>query len=456
MTAWFDRSVVTRAGAVGTLAALVVACGGGEATSPRTTTEPPSQKNVELHFCQSDYPIWVAVQRSGSDWTRVLPDADRVFRMALGSAGGVAIVWSDPSTVVLYASADELNAGFKSCQDQQTVGKTVTGTVAGVPATDVTYVALGPVDGVPSLGDSLFVVQGVPDGPRDLFAAHGGIAGSALSFSEFILRRGVNLAANGVIPRLDFHSSEAFAAATVSVSLSNLAATPSLSVDLVTSTGVDEPLYFSTAAGAQQTVVGLPSSRLTSGDLHRIGVTEQLSQGTSSGGSRFVDAYTAAMTNRTITLGPQLVQPTMSVLSSTPYQRWRVLVPMQSEYSQYADMEFDDANGRSIFVLATRAFSPTGTAWDLTMPDFKNTSYDLTWGLQPGGNPTWIVGVFGGDGTVFQNPTDGSLVRGSVVFKLSGASDRSAETSVTRMPPASMKRERSLRQRMRLGLSRGG
>jgi len=449
MTAWFDRSVVTRA-AVGTIATLVVSCGGGESTSPQQT-ETPAVKNVELHFCLSDYPVWVAMQRSGADWTRVLPDADRAFRMALGPAGGVAIVWSDPSTVVLYASAGELNEGFKTCPDPQTVGKTVTGTVAGVPTNDVTYVALGPADGVPSLGDSLFVVQNVPDGPRDLFAAHGNVAGSALAFSEFILRRGVNIAANGVIPRLDFHSSEAFPAATASVSIANFAASPSLAVDLITATGVEEPLYFG-GASAQQTVVGLPSSRLAAGDLHRIGVTEELPQGTAQGGSRFVDAYTTAMTNRTITLGPQLTQPTMSVLSSSPYQRWRVLVPMQSEYSQYADMEFDDAVGRSVFILATRAFSGTATSWDLTMPDFKNTSYDLTWGLQPGGTPTWFVGVFGGDGTLFQNPADGSVVRGSVLYKLSASSDRTAETAMARTPP-SMDRRRSVRQAMRRGLS---
>jgi hypothetical protein len=454
MISWFDRSVVTRAVAVGILAAFIVSCGGGESTSPQqTNTEPPpQQKNVTLTFCLSDYPIWVAMQRNGADWTRVLPDADRAFRMALGSAGGVAIVWSDPATVVVYASADELNEAFKSCQDQQTVGKTVSGTVAGAPASDLTYVALGPADGVPALGDSLFVVQNVPDGPRDLFAAHGNVAGSALAFSEFILRRGVNIAANGVIPRLDFHSSEAFPAATASVSVANLASSASFSVDLLTASGVEEPLYFGTAA-AQQTVVGLPSSRLTAGDLHRIGITEQLPEGTSPAGSRFIDAYTAALTNRTITLGPQLAQPTMTILSSSPYQRWRVLVPVQSDYTQYADMEFDDANGRSIFVLMTRGFATPGTSWDLTMPDFKNTSYDLTWGLQPGGTPSWIVGVFGGDGTVFQNPADGSIVRGSVLYKVSGSADRTAESATAKLSSPRMERRPSLHQAMRARLS---
>jgi len=451
MIAWFDRSVVTRAGAVGALAALLVSCGGGDSTSPQQNTESPSQKNVELHFCLSDYPVWVAAQRSGADWARVLPDADRVFRIALGSAGGVTIVWGDPSTVVLYASASEINEAFKSCQDPQTVGKTVSGTVAGVPASDVTYVALGPADGVPAIGDSLFVVQNVPDGPRDLFAAHGTVAGSALAFSEFILRRGVNVAANGVVPRLDFHSSEAFKATTASLTLTNFASSPSLSVDLITATGVEEPLYFG-AAGAQQTVVGLPTSRLTAGDLHRIGVTEPLPQGTSPGGSRFIDVYTAELTNRTVTLGAQLTQPTMSILSSSPYQRWRVLLPVQAEYTQYADMEFDDANGRSIFVLVTRGFGSPGTAWDLTMPDLKNTSYDVTWGLQPGGTPTWIIGAFGGGGTVFQNPADGSVVNGSVLYKVNGSSDRAAETAMTRISSPSMERRRSLRQAMRRGL----
>lgn len=452
MTAWFDRSDVTRAGAVAALAALLVSCGGGDSTSPQQNTESPSQKNVELHFCLSDYPVWVAAQRTGSDWARVLPDADRVFRMALGSAGGVTIVWSDPSTVVLYASASEINEAFKTCQDQQTVGKTVSGTVASVPASDIAYVALGPVEGLPNIGDSLFVVQNVPDGPRDLLAGHGGIVGSAIGFSEFILRRGVNIAANGVIPRLDFHSSEAFPATTASVSIANFASSPSLSVDLMTANGVEEPLYYGTGI-AQQTVFGIPASRLIAGDLHRIGVTEALPQGTSPGGSRFVDAYTTAMANRTVTLGPQLTQPTMSVLSSSPYQRWRVLLPVQSEYTQYADMEFDDAVGRSVFILMTRGFAAPGTAWDLTMPDLKNTSYDVTWGLQPGGSPTWIVGAFGGDGTVFQNPTDGSVVRGSVLYKLSGSSDRAAETAKARMSPLSVERRRSFRQAMRLGLT---
>ena len=454
MTAvWFDRLAVTRAATVGAVAALIASCGGSESTSPKVTESPPV-KNVELHFCLSDYPVWVAMQKRDGEWARVLPDADRVLRMALGSTGGVAVVWSDMNTIVLYASAEEMNEAFPACQDQQVVGKTVSGTVAGVPTNDVAYVALGPVAGVPTPGDSLFVVQNVPDGARDLFAGHGTLSASGLAFSEFILRRGVNVAANGVVPRLDFHSGEAFPATTASVSLANFASSPALSVDLTTPTGVDEPVYHNPTAGAQQTVVGLPSSRLAPGDLHRIEASEQLAQGTVAGGSRFVDVYTTSMTNRTIALGPEIAQPTMSIVSSTPSQRWRVLLPVQAEYGLYADMEFDDASGRAIFVMTTRGFSAPGAAWDLTIPDFKNTSYDPTWALQPGTIPTWFIGAFGGDGTVFQNPTDGMVIRGSVLFKLTGSSDRGASTAIAGASSPVMERRRSLRQTMRLRLSR--
>jgi hypothetical protein len=458
------RSVIRRAVvAVGmALASTAMGCGGGsggESTGPKrsdssSSTAPP--KNVVLNFCATDYPLWVAMQPKGGDWTRVLPDADRAFRFALGASGGVAVVWSDPFTLILYATAEEVNAAYGSCDPGSTVPlKVVSGTVAGVPAGDVAYVALGPADGAPAVGDSAFLVRDVPDGPRDLFAAHGRLGSASFTTSEFILRRGVNIAANGTVPRLDFRSNESFGAVAASISLANFVS-PSLSVGLLTPSGIDEPLFYVPAAGAQQTVVGLPAARVLPGDLHEIDVVDPIARDETSSGSRFVNAFASAMTNRTLTLGPPIAQPAISMISETPYQRWRVFLTAQSEYGELAEVELDDDSGRGVTIIATRGYAAPGVAWELTIPEFKNINYSSAWGLPSGTVPFWFVAAVSGDGKIFQAPSDGTIVRGSTRSSLSGSANLAPRATTSSGIVPSGRPLRSLRQANRIDISNRG
>ncbi len=99
------------------------------ATLPVTITAAP--KNLSLRFCSLLYPIWVAVQAEGGKWIQVKPDADSVFRVAIGSGGGVATVNSFKNLDVVYGSVDDLASIFTPCQVAPFGSKKVSGDVAG-------------------------------------------------------------------------------------------------------------------------------------------------------------------------------------------------------------------------------------------------------------------------------------------------------------------------------------
>jgi hypothetical protein len=121
------------------------------------------------------------------------------------------------------------------------------------------------------------------------------------------------------------------------------------------------------------------------------------------------------VTNRTLTLGPQIAAPTITVAATTPYVRHRVQLARQTEYSQAVLPQFEQngqnggPNYRSVSIQASAGyFGGNPTTWDITVPDLSAASGFLaTWGLQTTATTSYTIGAIGGPGDFTAAATDG-------------------------------------------------
>ncbi len=384
--------------------------------------------DVGLSFCAAEAPLWVGFQSEGGAWQRATLGANNVARVNItGARGAVAYVVQGGTgaaasyqTTVVYGTATELNGYGTNLCTNVVGGKSVTGTVAGVGATDQAAITLG--DATANITGSNFRIDDVQPGPRDLLAVRSSIdlATFSIAPNRVILRRNQNIPNGGTIPVLDFGSAEAFAPASARITVGGLGANEVgiPFVALQTANGASAPFFTGFAAvltggTGPQTYYGLPTDRLAAGDLHQataIGFTRN-GQNIDASVGRIVTQYFRTVADRTVTLGPVLNAPTVSS-SNSPYPRPRVQLARQAQYGDGFAATFSQASAptRSVAMVALASYLQGGSTWDLTFPDFTGApGFDATWMLRSGVATDWQVIASGGQGItqLGQIPTEG-------------------------------------------------
>jgi uncharacterized membrane protein len=356
--------------------------------------------NVTWQFCDTDrFPLWFAYRDGTSGaWTRVLPGANQTYSFTINAdRGGVAFViddgGSDFDVAMFYYTRAELTAlGTAECQNNPG-RKTLTGTVAGLGAGQSATVAIGTGTGTASLNGPVTVTN-VLDGPTDLFAARTSLNIPTLSTvpSAFVLRRNVNLPNNGSFGTVDFNGAEAFAPATANYTIGNAGA-DNLTVTMGFSTANGASGFFAfgplTGGGTTRPVYGVPSARTQAGDLHY--VLAIAVSGTSI--IRQVAGYNREMTDRTLTLGPVLAEPTVSTVATAPYRRLRATGTIPPEYNQAVGIAYTQSGGTGrSWTISMSAGYAGGTAYDLEVPDLTGVAgFNASWGLVNGLATDWAV-----------------------------------------------------------------
>ena len=350
--------------------------------------------NVTWQFCDTDrFPVWFGYQDGASGaWTRVLPGANQTYSFTINqNVGGVAYVDVDgsggPLVVVLYNTRTELTGlGLAECVTNP-LNKAVNGSVAGLGAgqrADV-YLGLGTTS-VPANGP--FSITNVDDGPTDLFAARSVLDLGTFSQTpdRFILRRNLNPANNSTLPLLDFGAAEAFAPATATYTIANAGSDIlTLTTGFSTSRGISGFFTFGplTGGGAARTVYGVPLARTEAGDLHQVFVNAVA--GTTS--IRSAAQYNRELVNRTITLGAELMMPTISTITNSPYARLRAVGTFQADYPDAVGASFTQSAGagRSWAVNASRGYLNNAAAYELALPDLSGAAgfNAVAWGSPP-------------------------------------------------------------------------
>ena len=411
MTGSATTSAVTFAAASGLAAGsypvVITAAGTGVTNATSTVTvnvsAPIGGTGIALSYCAADAPVWLAVQDGNGAWSRVQPNVGTNtynFTVASGRAGIATVdtVGAGFDVGVLYATTAELN-GFGSGFNVLNAcgGKTVTGSVSGVSATQLAIITLGYSSAsAGSILGNTFTLRNVADGAQDLVATRTDAA--SFTTDRVIIRRALNVANNGSIPVLDFGSAEAFAPVNATVSVTGLAAndTASLASLFYGVRGSSFALIGSvseyTSAMASRPIAALPAAQLQTNEIQQVSAT--VSRDNTA--SRNAGIFFRTPSTLAIALGPALGAPTVARTATVPYVRPRFQLAAQSEYNRYLSGQFTQASRNRAFTFSMSGAYAAG-AWDVTMPDFSGvTGWQNSWGLIDGTPLSWDASAFGG------------------------------------------------------------
>jgi hypothetical protein len=379
----------------GNYTVTVTASGAGvaDATSTLSVTvnQSSSGGSIMFTYCEaSGLPDWFAVKDGDGAWMQVTPDPPNTFSFDINaSTGGIATVTEasgEAQLQVILASKQEIEAFATGQCPGSGVTKTVMGSVAGLQATEQASINMGGAFASAGLGQTQFTLAGVNDGPVDLLAS--AVAIQTQTVTGMIIRRDLNPADGSTLPVLDFGSSEAFAPSVHTVTVNNAMGQQTLPAVLyVTANGAISTAFFQSFGGNQ--FFGVPPAHQATGDLHWLTVTAFTDQ--QADNIRLAARFFEVAADQTITLGPQLSQPTISVAATAPYVQPRVELATQDEYESFWTVQYLQNDGPSAGFLVLEGYG-VGSTLDLTVPDFSGVSgWSNDWGMQAGTQVQWFV-----------------------------------------------------------------
>lgn len=411
----------------------VTITGSGTGITNATTTlnitvpQPSSGGNVTWQFCAlTGIPIWVAAQNgnAGSPWVRVTAGSNNTFSFDITTVGAIAFVSQSGSSytlTVVYGTRAELNAqGTGGACVGSPTGKTVTGTVAGLTSA-LEFASLTMAGAAASAQQAMptFTLNNVPDGNRDLLATRSvlNLTTGSLAVNKAIIRRNLNPPNNSSLGTIDFGGSEAFDPVNKQLTIAGGAGGSEILSAfnyLYTSNGTFGLLGLGFLAGTVYDVPTVPLARTVAGDVNVITAIGTTFTGGDPSAIRSTFASYRDPANQTLTLGPQLNVPTISVVSTTGYARLRSMVARQSEYDNSWQAIFSQsigASNRQASLQVLPGYMGSSTNFDVTIPDFTGVAGWLdTWGPQTGTETSWNVSMTGWinltglftDGSVFR------------------------------------------------------
>jgi len=351
-------------------------------------------------------PIWFAYQDGDGDWTPMTSSSGQYSFTISADKGGVAYVLRDSegreTTNIEYKSAAALNGGYQACPSAGTT-RTAFGTANGLSSNDDEEwfdqgrMHLGPAAvGLAFAGESSFVLTGSWNGPEDLFAyrsrfSFGGTP-PAHSTDRCIIRRNQNPANGATLPMFDFNGTEAFTAATSTLTITGgtpqqIDMTYIASGDCLLKDGASV-LYSDIDVSGTNVIAGIPAARQLPGELHCLSIH----------GSN-VDWIALRLF---ATMGPQTVQvPSMAAPTVAPlpagYARFQAnyTVPSTMYAAPYGNTLFayEQTNGNKVSVFTSFELLDAQTVSSVP-PELEGLEgWDPAWWPLDGQPGTWKLSV---------------------------------------------------------------
>ncbi|HEV8264485.1 MAG TPA: hypothetical protein VGQ06_06010 [Gemmatimonadales bacterium] len=348
--------------------------------------------------------MWLAYKDGAGAWTPVVGVGD-VYTFTIDSGSGVlAFVQLRPGAMtevrVHYMTQAEFTAGpLTICVPIPSVGRTITGTAAGLDMTETAWISLGGGGvGVNGGGPLAFTLTNVSDGTHDLV----GYKTDQLTpgADTALLRRDVVVSGNGSVGTVDFRGSEAFAAATATITVGGLICGETLGHQmsyLVGATCEERALGVgSRGASTPFTASGIPGARQRASDYHQLVIYTE-----GSGHSRLVAESFHTLAARTVTLGASLPTPTVTSLGG-PYRRLQAAYMLPADYDFSTQFSYSDG-ARSAVILASTGYVG-GASVSLGLADFSGlTGWDNNWAPAASSTVNWAV--FGDGGNLLTSST---------------------------------------------------
>jgi uncharacterized membrane protein len=367
-----------------------------------TVTQASSGNNRTVTFAcdASSLPIWFAAQDGNGPWTRVT-GVNNAYTFSIATSGAVAWVTSsganDYSLQIHYGTAAELGAVDTDCTTPTV--KMITGTVAGLGATDQALVSLGGASASPTFATPNFTLNGVPTGLVDLLASRTPInLGNPLVQvpNKFVLQRGLNPTDGSSLGTIDFNGSGAFDpdSKTLTVVGGQVGESIMAGATFVTANRGFASLGTAVGGGAMS-YAAIPSSRTIAGDLHIVSGQAITLQGFEPVSARATATVFRDATNTQVTLGAVLSAATVNNVAGAPYARLRMQLTRQSDYNNFWSASYDQT-GRSVSISMSAAYLGSAGTFDVTIPDFTSVSgWMNTWGPATGISTSWVASAFG-------------------------------------------------------------
>lgn len=368
--------------------------------------------NVNWTFCESErFPLWFAY-RDGTTgaWTRVTAGANQSYSFTINnSVGGVA--YAQPLsggvaqlTINYFTRVELTQMGTIECVTNRAT-KPLTGAFAGLSSGQTGIVNVGSSLASAAFPTTTFSLN-ADDGATDLLAfrtsqTFGG-SSVAIVADRAVLRRDVNYAANSAIPVIDLGGAESFPVQTAQFTVNGGGSDlVQVYANFQSTNGSFSGFAFGALFGGASpyTVYGIPLARTRAGDLHMAIAFAFTLSGADVTQTRLAGQYNRELANRTLTIGPSLTLPTISVSGTTPYARLKSRGPWQAEYGEAVDAEFTQSTGteRSWTMTASRAYFGASAEFELELPDFSGVpGFDNNWGLRTGVTTTWTTHSIGG------------------------------------------------------------
>ena len=357
-----------------------------------TVIAAPATASLSMPFCASSIPVWFAYQNQGYPWQMLTP-VNGVYTFQATAALSVAYAYVTNTSSVNESNLNVLNATrteLAGQTDRDCAGpKSLTGTVSGATAGQSVRIALGAAVTTATAATPGFSLTGVANRALDLVATKGAISTTASNLQVtpdmLLLQRGLNPVSGASLGSLDF-GAQGFAPASSSLTIANTFPGDNINIGNTFFSSSDSygVMHAFQPTTTSNTLYSMPAARFLAGDLHEL-LIETYQTGFSSG--RLSVLYVGAISNRTETLAPNLSTPSISVITTSPYTRFRGLLPVQAEYPSAARFIFFQDGGsaadRLVYVVASAGYlgATPASNWDVSIPEF---------GAVAGLNNSWL------------------------------------------------------------------
>ena len=399
----------------GTYTATIRAVGansGGERTATiQVVVASTTTGNITWRLCSSAprYPaFFVAVKDGSGAWTRVVA-GDGGFSYSFNvtqPTASVAWVSLDSgvarTTVYNYTQQEMSALAASECTlYQNSSTRSATGQLTGMSTGELSLVGMGwwvtSTTNPPGSTTSSYSLLNLPAGPLDLVAVRASIdINGFINPNRAIIRRALNPASGGSNGLIDFNAAEAFdmTASTWTVGNTNGEAFSHSQYfnTAGSSTGLFHPVPTTERTVTTRTVHGIPTARSIDGDLHQTILT--IGALGLRRATRQVITYSRSIPNRTLSFGPSLPLPTISVVSVADAGLLRAQGTLPTEYitGVALDVKSTGAFARFATINSSRGFLGAGANYDVQLPDLTGVlGWDRNWSIRPGDATNWWV-----------------------------------------------------------------
>lgn len=355
---------------------------------------------IKIDFCSDEIPIWFAVQNSSQAVTVVEPDPSGTVTFMATRRVTIAFVrqnGSDYKTDIISTSNNDLEA-LSDLQCVEEAGtKTVNGSVVGVTAPQVALVSMSTRTASLTAGQTSFTLMQLVDRPLDLIASRIDLGDNEQHANTTVIRRTLTPASGATLDPIDVDG-EGFTPGFHSLNANSIE--PSVGFLVNTFVSQQETSHIlSTVDSIEQSgavpFVAIPEGQMASGDYHKAFLLAT----SASGASRGMEVYFRDPGTQTLTLGPDLSDPTVTVIDNEPYTRMQLNLPGQVEYTRVVVADYrQDLPSSTIEVSVTLTSSHLGGTpfvWSVPIADFTGIpGWNNAWGLQAGNTVDWTVTAY--------------------------------------------------------------